>query len=301
MKTEAAEAVGKGQKAIMEYLNSRRDDNGQGPSNAEVDLPDMVRNRMFKGIHFADIMSAAEALKKKGLINYNGKTLSRKASVVQAFEEALLVERVVLRSAMEHPSEHARKKYLRDHPGAEPSRHTVNKDLPKAKKTKPEVDMSDVHPTNSNYDAIKKLREEKERAALRSAMEHPSEKAKAQYLKDHPGADKSNHHVQTDDGGAAPKGPDANEVSPREVSSQIEFGSKGLSLGVPTFNGLRSLNKDINSGKATKKDRDDVLEDLDFEYKRVSGKKDTASKGAANKIKTLMTLLKGEGVSKILK
>jgi len=86
------------------------------------------------------------------------------------FEDALLAERVATRFAMEHPSENARRKYLKEHPGADPSMHTVNKDSPKQKKNNPDVDMSDVNPLDSNYDDIKRLREKRERAT-RSASD----------------------------------------------------------------------------------------------------------------------------------
>lgn len=79
------------------------------------------------------------------------------------FERALTVDRIATRFAMEHPSEKARRKYLKDHPGAEPAMHTVDKDVgkPPASRKKPDVDMSDVHPTDKNYDAVKKLREKR--------------------------------------------------------------------------------------------------------------------------------------------
>jgi hypothetical protein len=44
------------------------------------------------------------------------------------FEHALLVNRVASRFAMEFPTEEARAKYLKDHPGADKSKHTVKKD-----------------------------------------------------------------------------------------------------------------------------------------------------------------------------
>jgi len=59
---------GKAQVAIMEYLKS----------GDEVQLTDMTRHPSFRGVHFSAIQSAAEALKKQGLIEYNGKTLKKK-------------------------------------------------------------------------------------------------------------------------------------------------------------------------------------------------------------------------------
>lgn len=63
------------------------------------------------------------------------------------------------RLGKEFPTEEAREKYLKEHPKADPKKHRVNKD----KKEKVEVDMSDVHPTDDNYDTIKKLREQRQR------------------------------------------------------------------------------------------------------------------------------------------
>jgi hypothetical protein len=140
-----------------------------------------------------------------------------------------------------------------------------------------------------------------QRVASRFAMEFPTEEALKTYLHEHPDADRSNHTVKKDDGGTSEKGPDPKAITPKEVSSQIEAGWKDLSLAVPTWTGLRGLNKAINKGEATKKDRDDALEDLKFEHNRVRGKTDSKSKGAAKKIHTLMTLLKSEGVTKMLK
>ena len=59
----------------------------------------------------------------------------------------------------EFQTENARKKYLKDHPDADASKHTVKEKKDKGKK--PEVDMSDIHPTDDNYAAIKKLREKR--------------------------------------------------------------------------------------------------------------------------------------------
>jgi hypothetical protein len=71
----AAAPTGKAQKAIMDYL---------GDNDSSVELTDMVRAKAFRGVHLQDVMSAAEALKKKGLIEYNtsvgSSTLKKKAS-----------------------------------------------------------------------------------------------------------------------------------------------------------------------------------------------------------------------------
>jgi hypothetical protein len=49
--------------------------------------------------------------------------------ILRSFQDAVIVRNVVARarSAMEFPSEKARKNYLREHPDADPSNHTVKK------------------------------------------------------------------------------------------------------------------------------------------------------------------------------
>jgi hypothetical protein len=59
---EAGKAVGKVQNAIIHYLH--RTQSGVTP------LTDMVRYPTFRGIHFAKVEKAAEALAKKGMIVY---------------------------------------------------------------------------------------------------------------------------------------------------------------------------------------------------------------------------------------
>ncbi len=73
---QAVEAAGKSQDAILKYLHSGH----------AVQLTDMARHPDFRGVHLKDIMSAAEALKKKGVIEYDGKTLTKKASTVVALD-----------------------------------------------------------------------------------------------------------------------------------------------------------------------------------------------------------------------
>jgi len=53
------------------------------------------------------------------------------------FEHALLVNRVASRYATEFPTEEALKKYLKDHPGADKSKHTVKKEKPSESLDKP--------------------------------------------------------------------------------------------------------------------------------------------------------------------
>lgn len=82
--------TGKNQKAIMEVVN-----NAEGA----VELNDMVRRSEFRGVDYADIMSAAAALKKKGLIKYDGQKLKKASSPVIEFENALLADAVATRFA----------------------------------------------------------------------------------------------------------------------------------------------------------------------------------------------------------
>ena len=66
----AAAPRGKAQEAIMEYL---------GGSNG-VDMSDMAAIPSLRGVHFAKIMSAIEALQKKGLVKVKGTMVSPKTA-----------------------------------------------------------------------------------------------------------------------------------------------------------------------------------------------------------------------------
>jgi hypothetical protein len=70
----AANPTGKAQMAIMDYMESH-DEGG--------DLTDIARSPSLRGVHFAQIESAAEALAKKGLIGFNGVKLTKKASILK--------------------------------------------------------------------------------------------------------------------------------------------------------------------------------------------------------------------------
>ena len=61
-----AQPAGRAQKAIMKSI-------GQN-AGSKIELSDLARGADFRGIHFGQIMSAASALKKKGLIGYDGKS-----------------------------------------------------------------------------------------------------------------------------------------------------------------------------------------------------------------------------------
>jgi len=63
---------GKGQQAIANYIS------GWKAGDSE-DLTDISRDATFRGIHFAKIMSAAEALKKSGMIDFDGVKVTKKA------------------------------------------------------------------------------------------------------------------------------------------------------------------------------------------------------------------------------
>ncbi len=60
-------ARGQAQLAIVNYMTGR-----SGP----VELTAMARHPDFRGVHFKSIMSAAEALKAQGVIDYDGRFLS---------------------------------------------------------------------------------------------------------------------------------------------------------------------------------------------------------------------------------
>lgn len=65
---------GQGQIAIYNYMIGRTD---------VVVLADMMRHPDFRGLHMKDVMSAASAMKKQGLIAYDGKLLRWIGFVVQ--------------------------------------------------------------------------------------------------------------------------------------------------------------------------------------------------------------------------
>jgi len=73
-KVSAAGPVGKAQKAIMDYV---------AKAGGPVELTDMSAHPSLRGVHFGQIQKAAEVLHKRGLIKFDGKTLS-KAKVVTA-------------------------------------------------------------------------------------------------------------------------------------------------------------------------------------------------------------------------
>jgi len=58
---------GQAQLAIHSYMFGR---------GAPVALTDMVRHHSFCGVHLSKVMSAAEALKKRGDIDYDGQYLA---------------------------------------------------------------------------------------------------------------------------------------------------------------------------------------------------------------------------------
>lgn len=69
---KAAGPQGKAQQALMEAIEGWP----KGHSDA---LTDIARGAAFRGVHFAKIMSAAEALDKKGLLSFDGVKVTKKA------------------------------------------------------------------------------------------------------------------------------------------------------------------------------------------------------------------------------
>ena len=53
---------------------------GKWPASHSEALSDIARNPAFRGVHFAKIMSAAEALAKKGLLKFDGVTVKKAAT-----------------------------------------------------------------------------------------------------------------------------------------------------------------------------------------------------------------------------
>lgn len=64
---------GKSQKALMEYIKDF-------PAGHRVELSDVVRHPSFRGVHFAKVMSAAEALAKQGFLGWDGSAITKTAS-----------------------------------------------------------------------------------------------------------------------------------------------------------------------------------------------------------------------------
>lgn len=63
---------GEAQKALMEYLNSME--------KGDFLLTDVAKRPSLRGIHFKGILSAAEALKKNGLVEFDGVSIRKIAS-----------------------------------------------------------------------------------------------------------------------------------------------------------------------------------------------------------------------------
>jgi len=69
----AAAPRGKAQEAIMAYLSGASHGHG-------VEMTDMAAIPSLRGVHFAKIMSAVEALQKKGLVKVKGTEVSSKTA-----------------------------------------------------------------------------------------------------------------------------------------------------------------------------------------------------------------------------
>jgi hypothetical protein len=118
-----------------------------------------------------------------------------KAAVID-FQQALLKRRVASRFAerhgMEHPSDDARKQYLKDHPNADPSNHTVKKNddgggggeskaspkggevhalMDKLHKAYPDLDKDDVKALKSEIDEAEKKGDGKKLQKLKDEVE----------------------------------------------------------------------------------------------------------------------------------
>jgi len=78
LREAAGKPTGKAQQAIMTYLENSPDLTGW------IELSELAGTPLLRGVHFAKIQSGAEALKKKGLIEYDGISRIRKASMRDA-------------------------------------------------------------------------------------------------------------------------------------------------------------------------------------------------------------------------
>ncbi len=154
-----------------------------------------------------------------------------------AFKHALTVRNVVGRfvQAMVFPNEGALKRYLEDHPEADPANHSAKKLDTRAPFKK--IDLN-------------------ERAKW--AMEFPTEEARKKYLQAHPGANPSNHSVATP-GAAKPKG-EAKDSKPSGATAEAAHAEAAKSTerskeNDATYDTLKSLKKKVDDAdsSATKK------------------------------------------------
>ena len=73
---EDAIPVGRAQNAVMKALITHH------PSGEDVELTDLAKRPELRGIHFGQIMKSVELLKKKGLVDHPGTTVSLRDGVV---------------------------------------------------------------------------------------------------------------------------------------------------------------------------------------------------------------------------
>jgi len=121
--------IGHGVKHLMEKL---------AVEGKEADPEEVLGNlvlaavaKELKGLSDEDIKKALEGVEEKTMEEKSmEKSMEKKASPLQEFKDALIVRNVTARfmtRGMEHPSEEAKKKYLHEHPGADPKNHKVKK------------------------------------------------------------------------------------------------------------------------------------------------------------------------------
>ena len=167
----------------------------------------------------------------------------REAVIKLAAEKPELRKHLVpiLRTAMEFDTQDALDKYLKEHPDADRSNHSVKKDAPKKEPSGKPAKMPPAQ-QKALKDTAKELdksprellkvwnterphfggagphryedgacvycgrpKEYEPRGQSKTAMEFPTEEALKKYLKEHPDADRSKHHVVKDQGKAKPK------------------------------------------------------------------------------------------------
>lgn len=103
---------------------------------------------------------------------------------VQEFEDALIVDRVTTRFAMEHDSPEALKKYFREHPGADKSNHRVKKQegagkSPRSKE--PDSSLADAEAARSKTRSEASSKEFDELKSLQKKVEDASDSAKKKF------------------------------------------------------------------------------------------------------------------------
>lgn len=307
-------------------------------------MPEISRSQWQKALKKdeADLASVREAIKTlRGGGEVQNLTLTNALEVERALEQVIANKQRMIKKlaaantaakafrslvAMEHPSEEARRNYLKEHPGADPSNHTVSKgddnsiEAKMLRRTRKELaraeqrlrawredgegDLSDQEEDTlereiSRHKAeIQNLTKQASNAAQayktalmaeRVSTVFPTEKARRDYLKEHPKADPANHSVKDESRSKSKQEAPSSTVSD-EVSKLLdEVGSNSQSLSIETAVNLKKLRSLAKDKKEVPPDLlNKVIKDLRYEGRR----SDADKKDAARFKRTVTQLLK---------